>query len=149
MLHRDLLPDRRSGLFGTLLFSVILRFQAYESQAIDFWRRTGLRTSRSLLLGELPPVLPESASLPTHDCSWLYNNERRSPFFPDLHEHEPEETISIMELRPPLFPFQDCQLLPQRGILQCNLFVAGKDEHDKSHCAENPLEHEATLCLQR
>jgi len=79
----------------------------------------------------------------------LYDNERRSPLFPDLHQEYPEQPISRMELRSRLFPFQDCQLLPQRGILQCDLFVAGKGKHDESQCAENRPEHDATLCLQR
>jgi hypothetical protein len=54
-----------------------------------------------------------------------------------------------MEFRPRLFPFKDCQLLSQSGILQCDLFVASKDENDKSQYAENRFEHDATLCLQR
>jgi hypothetical protein len=29
-------------------------------------------------------------------------------------------------------PFEDGQLLSQSGILQCELFVAGKDENDES-----------------
>src|SRR5262245_55653983 len=45
--------------------------------------------------------------------------------------------------------FEDCQLLPQRGILQCDLFVAGKGKHDEPNCAENRPEHDATLCLRR
>ena len=108
-----------------------------------------LRTARSIALGELPPVPPESTPMPAHDSSRLYDHERRSPFFPDLHKQYPEQTISIMELRPRPFPFQNRQLLPQRGILQCDLFVAEEDEHEKSECPENRLKHDATLCLQR
>src|SRR5262249_1439620 len=52
-----------------------------------------------------------------------------------------------MELRPRPFPFQNRQLLPQRGILQCDLFVAEEDEHEKSKSPENRLKHDATLCL--
>src|SRR5215475_10132964 len=86
--------------------------------------------------------------MPAQDSSRLYDHERRSPFFPDLHEQYPEQTISIMELRPRPFPFQNRQLLPQRSILQCDLFVAEEDEHEKSECPENRLKHDATLCLQ-
>ena len=61
----------------------------------------------------------------------------------------PEKTISIKELQPRPFPFQNRQLLPERGILQCELLVAEEDEHEKSECPENRLKHDATLCLQR
>ena len=108
-----------------------------------------VRTAGSIVPGELPPVPPESTPMPAHYSSRLYDHERRSPFFPDLHEQYPEQTISIMELRPRPSPFQNRQLLPECGILHCDLFVADKDEHEKSECPENRLKHDATLCLQR
>ena len=51
---------------------------------------------------------------------------------PDLHEEYPKQSISVMEFQPWPFPFEDCQLLSQSGILQCELFVASNDENDES-----------------
>jgi hypothetical protein len=79
----------------------------------------------------------------------LYDDECRSPFFPDLHKGNPEQSIAMPELRTGLFPFEDRQLLSQSGILQGDFFVAGKDENDESQRAENRFEHDAVLWPQR
>jgi hypothetical protein len=74
----------------------------------------------------------KSTPLPTHNSSGLYDNERHFPLFPHLHQEHPKQSISIIESRPRPLPFEDGQLLSQSGILQCDLFVAGKDENDES-----------------
>jgi hypothetical protein len=59
----------------------------------------------------------ESPPLPIHNGSGLHSDNRRSPLFPDLHQAHPEQAISMTELRPRLFSFEDLQLLSQRSIL--------------------------------
>jgi hypothetical protein len=108
-----------------------------------------LRTSWSLPLGQAPPVPLESPPLPTQNSSGLYEDERRSPLFLDLHQGYPEQSIAMPEFRPRLFPFEDRQLLSQSGILQRDVFVAGEDENDELQRAENRYEHDAVLWPQR
>jgi hypothetical protein len=69
--------------------------------------------------------------------------------FPDLRQGYPEQSIAIPEFRPRLFPFEDCQLLSQSGILQRDISVAGEDENDESQRTENRFEHDAVLWSQR
>jgi hypothetical protein len=75
----------------------------------------------------------------------LYDDERRPPLFPDLHQGYPEQSIVMPELRPRPFPFEDRQLLAQSRILQRDVFVAKEDENDESQRAENRLEHDEVL----
>jgi hypothetical protein len=58
----------------------------------------------------------------------LYYGECGPPFFPDLHEEYPEQAVCLTKLRARSFSFEDCQLLPQSGILQCDVFVARKKQ---------------------
>jgi hypothetical protein len=123
-------------------FAAIVRSQ-FPDFGGDLW------TSWSLLLRQPAPVLLESPPLPTHNSSGLYNDERRSPLFPNLHQGYPKQSIAMPEFRTRLFPFQDRQLLSQGGILQGDLFVAGEDENDQSQRAENRFEHDAILWPRR
>ena len=61
----------------------------------------------------------------------------------------PEQAVSAVQRGTRSISFEDRQLLPQGGVFQRDLFVAGKDEKDEAQYSENRLEHDAVLCLHR
>lgn len=100
----------------------------HESQqrpAADLVLFSGIASTRPL----------ESAALPTQNGSGLDHNERRFPFFPNLDESDPEQAVSMTDLGARSITLEDRQLLPQSGILQRDLLMAGKTENDKSQYA--------------
>src|SRR5262249_53435594 len=91
----------------------------------------------------------QSQPLPVHNSSGLHNVEPRFPLCPHFHNEQPEQAASAVQRGTRSISFEDRQLLPQSGVFQRDLFVAGKDKKDEPQYSENRLEHDAVLCLHR
>jgi hypothetical protein len=65
--------------------------------------------------------------VPLEDSLRFDDDQDLPPILPELREDYPEESISLMQLRPVNFPVEDGQLLTQREIL-CRERCSGHDQ---------------------
>src|SRR5215813_1524140 len=84
-------------------------------------------------LGQSPPVVFESPTMPPDHCLRLNEFQRRSPIFPDFLERNPKQSISIAQSWSLLLTCEDRQLLTKRDIFQGDLLVTTEDAYDESN----------------
>jgi hypothetical protein len=66
------------------------------------------------------------------------------PVLPNHVQTDPKESITVVQFWPPNAAFEHGQLVAQRGILQRNLFLTGKNKKNESNRNHNCVQHRET-----
>ena len=74
------------------------------------------------------PVEPEALAMPPDDCVGLDDQQDRSPILPEPRQPNPEDAVSILDLRPFHTALLDGQLLTESKIFKNDVLFALKYE---------------------
>src|SRR5215469_8189738 len=87
----------------------------------------GPRSAWTRVPRQLRPIMFETLPLPTENGFGLDNHQSRLPILPHFPQADPKQTIHGSDLGTANRSLEDCHLLPERKILQSDLFRTSED----------------------